>query len=369
MPGKVIAVKVERGPGGDEGPGAAGRRGHEDGERDPRAARRAGEVGGGEGRGRGGARGRCWWRWRNDTGRGGSRWSRSGRATACRTRPPRSPSTTASPSPGPARRRACAWSRWAPSSRRSGCRRWRARTRSTAGCAARRARARRCWSPTARASRPRGDAGVREIAVFTAASETFSRKNTNAAHRRDLRPLRRVRARGARGRDVGARLRLHLLRLPVRGAGGPRARGRRGGAAGRPRLRRDLDRRHHRRGRADPGGGRGGPAARGDPAREAGRPLPRHARHRARQRGGRAAGGRRGRGQLGGRPRRLPVRAGGERQPRHRGPALHAARDGHRDRGGPGRGGGRVARPRPAPRPRAAQPLPAGDAGRSATPR
>ena len=52
------------------------------------------------------------------------------------------------------------------------------------------------------------------------------------------------------------------------------------------------------------------------------------------------AGGHRDRGQLGGRPRRLPVRAGGQRQPRHRGPPLHAPRHGHRDRRGPGRGGG-----------------------------
>ena len=39
-PGKVIAVKVAPGPGGDEGRRAAGGRGHEDGERHPRAARR-----------------------------------------------------------------------------------------------------------------------------------------------------------------------------------------------------------------------------------------------------------------------------------------------------------------------------------------
>ena len=53
-------------------------------------------------------------------------------------------------------------------------------------------------------------------------------------------------------------------------------------------LRRGLDRRHHRRGGADPGRGRDGPPRRGDPARAAGRPLPRHARHRPRQRAGRA---------------------------------------------------------------------------------
>ena len=36
MPGKVIAVKVAPGQAVAKGAGAAGRRGHEDGERDPR---------------------------------------------------------------------------------------------------------------------------------------------------------------------------------------------------------------------------------------------------------------------------------------------------------------------------------------------
>ena len=46
---------------------------------------------------------------------------------------------------------------------------------------ARRARGRPCWCPTARASSAPATAGAREIAVFTAASETFNRKNINAS--------------------------------------------------------------------------------------------------------------------------------------------------------------------------------------------
>ena len=56
--------------------------------------------------------------------------------------------------------------------------------------------------------------------------------------------------------------------------------------------------------------------------------------------------GHRDRGQLGGRPGRLSLRAGRQREPGHRGPALHAARHGHRDRRRPRPGGRRVARAR-----------------------
>ena len=176
-------------------------------------------------------------------------------------------------------------------------------------------------------------AGAREIAVFTAASETFNRKNTNASHRRELRPLRGVRARGAGRGSVGARLRLHLLRLSLRGPGGSRAGSwrSRGGCSMRDATRSPS---------ATPSGWRCPPrsadvlgrlAGRGRP-RGPGRALPRHAGHGPRQRARRPRGGHRHRRQLGGRPGRLPLRAGGQRQPRHRGPALHAPRHGHRDR-------------------------------------
>ncbi len=56
--------------------------------------------------------------------------------------------------------------------------------------------------------------------------------------------------------------------------------------------------------------------------------LPRHARHRARQRAGGAAAGDRRRRQFGGRPGRLPLRAGRQRQPRHRRPPVYVARHG-----------------------------------------
>ena len=48
-------------------------------------------------------------------------------------------------------------------------------------------------------------AGAREIAVFTAASETFNRKNTNAAHRRVVRALRASSLPEARGAGMWVR--------------------------------------------------------------------------------------------------------------------------------------------------------------------
>ena len=69
----------------------------------------------------------------------------------------------------------------------------------------RRARTRgcRCSCPTARASSAAREAGAREIAVFTAASETFNRKNINAVIDESFAALRGVRARGARERRSG----------------------------------------------------------------------------------------------------------------------------------------------------------------------
>ena len=71
MPGKVIAVKVAPGDAVTQGRRAARRRGDEDGERGPRAARRRREVRGARRSARWWRRGRCWWSWTNDTGRGG----------------------------------------------------------------------------------------------------------------------------------------------------------------------------------------------------------------------------------------------------------------------------------------------------------
>ena len=114
--------------------------------------------------------------------------------------------------------RACAWSRSAPSSRRSGCRRWRARTRS-----ARRVRRAAGRAPAGAGAEPPGVRGgarrrrAREIAVFTAASETFNRKNINACIDESFARFAEFVPEALARRHVGARLRLHLLRLPVRG--------------------------------------------------------------------------------------------------------------------------------------------------------
>ena len=99
----------------------------------------------------------------------------------------------------------------------------------------------------ARASSGAGG-GRPEVAVFTAASETFNRKNINASIDESFARFAEFVPEARREGTARARLCLHLLRLPVRRRGGSRE-GRRGGAppAGR-RLRRGLDRRHHRRG-------------------------------------------------------------------------------------------------------------------------
>ena len=73
-----------------------------------------------------------------------------------------------------------------------------------------------------------------------------------------------------------------------------------------------------------------------------------------------------GRGQRRRRQRGLPVRARRLGQPRHRRPALHAPRDGHRDGRRPRRRGRGVPRARRAARPDAALPLPPGRAARGA---
>ena len=74
--------------------------------------------------------------------------------------------------------------------------------------------------------------------------------------------------------------------------------------------------------------------------------LPRYAAHRRRVRVGRGRGGGDRPRRLGGRVRRLPVRAACDRQRRHRGRALPARPRGRRDRCGPRRAdlGGEVAR-------------------------
>ena len=203
-------------------------------------------------------------------------------------------------------------------------------------------------------------AGAREIAVFTAASETFNRRNTNATIDESFARFAEFVPEAKR---EGLRVRGYVstcFGCPYEGAVPPErvvdvARrlvdagcdevsiGDTIGVAV-PTQVADVMGRLKRR---DPGG---------SPRRA----LPRHARHRPRQRAGGAAGGRARRRQLRRRPRGLPLRARRVRQPGHRGPPLHAPRDGDRDRRRP-RGGGRgLARARRPARPGAALPLPPG---------
>ena len=230
-------------------------------------------------------------------------------------------------------RRACRWSRSGPSCRRSGCRRWPAPTR----CSARVAQAGRASAAGARPE-PRGLRGA--LGGRRARDRRLHRRQRDLQpqeHQRlDRRVVRALRARScrearARG-SARARLRLDLLRLPLRGPGRPGARGR--VARRLPRSACDEISIGDTIGVGVPTqvAGRDGRAAASGPGRGARGPLPRHARHRARERAGGAAGGRHDRRQLGRRARRLPLRAGRRGQPRDRGPALHAARDGHRDR-------------------------------------
>ncbi len=107
-------------------------------------------------------------------------------------------------------------------------------------------------------------ARVDVVAVFTAASETFSRKNTNASIADTLERFAPVIAASpvpVRGYVSTA------FMLPLRGAGGPGAGAPGGDRAHRARLPGDLPRRHDRPGHAGPGA----PSARGGAGRRAGR--------------------------------------------------------------------------------------------------
>ena len=126
--------------------------------------------------------------------------------------------------------------------------------------------------------------------MFTAASETFNRKNINAGVDESIERFRPV---VARAKEEKVRVRGYVstaFGCPVRRGhrAGGRARGR--AQAARPLGRRDLDRRHDRRRDA---GGRlrrdRGALRVGRDARRARAALPRHARHRARQRVRRAS--------------------------------------------------------------------------------
>ena len=242
--------------------------------------------------------------------RGASRWSRSARATACRTRRRRSPSTTAWPSATGSSPRACPSSRWGPSSRRSGCRRWRAPTRCCAGWRLPPGVRLPVLVPNRDRVRPRARGGRARDRRVHGGERDVQPQEHERHHRRVVRPLRRVRAGGEARRAARARLRVHLLRLSVRGGRAP-------GAVV------DVARRLPEAGCDEVSIGDTigvavptqvadviGRLGRVVPVVRSGRSLPRHPGHRARERARRPRGGQRRRGQLGRRPRRLPVRAG-----------------------------------------------------------
>ena len=179
-------------------------------------------------------------------------------------------------------------------------------------------------------------AGVDEVNVVVCVSDTFSGRNQNVTADEAMRMAADVVA-AARDRgpvhDDHAR---DVVRLPVRGRGGPGA-----GRRVRPPVRRlrragALPGRHGRRRGAQPGrrphGAHPRPGRRPDGIAL---PLPQHPQHRLRQR---LRGRRRGRGRAGrerGRDRGLPVRAEGDGQHRHGRPRLHAGTDGSPDRDRP----------------------------------
>ena len=90
-------------------------------------------------------------------------------------------------------------------------------------------------------------AGVSEVAIFAAASETFSRRNINQSIDESLATYAAVCADAQAAGLAGARLSVDVLRLPVRRPDRSAARGRDFRAAARHRRLRSRDQRHDRR--------------------------------------------------------------------------------------------------------------------------
>ena len=280
-----------------------------------------------------------------------SRSSRSARATACRTRPASSPTADkiafvdrADAPPGHRSIEVSAFvvPKWVPqmADAARGVRRHHAAGRASATprwcrtCAGLDARRRRRRHARSRSSPPR--------------PRRSASSNINQSIDESLATLRGgLRRRAARTGMPRARLPVHVRSAVRSKAPSPPARGRRGRRrAARPRRLRGRRQRHDRR-RAS----RAGRATVLDAVHGA-----RAARRRSRctsttraaprsptcwRRSSRRHDVRR----LGRRPRRLPVRAGRLGQPRHRRPALHAGRAGHRDRRVAARGDGRGVAP------------------------
>ncbi len=75
----------------------------------------------------------------------------------------------------------------------------------------------RCWCRTEQGYERARAVGVTEIAVFTAASEAFNRKNINASIDESIERFTPVMERAQGRRRQGARLCIHRARLPVSG--------------------------------------------------------------------------------------------------------------------------------------------------------
>ena len=170
----------------------------------------------------------------------------------------------------------------------------------------------------ARARPRRSSAGLREVSVFGAASESFSRRNINHGIAESFTNFRGV-IRGSRGgRRPRARVPLHRVRVPLRRRRARRARGRTDGRSAADGRLRSRHQRHDWRRPPRPGMARArrrrGPRA----ARTRRAALPRHPRHRPRQRAGGAAGRRddvrRVVRRAGGMSRTRPARTGISRQ-------------------------------------------------------
>ena len=202
--------------------------------------------------------------------------------------------------------------------RRRGAARRSYRTSEECGC--------RCSSPTSEGWTRALDKGVRDIAIFASATETFAQRNLNRSFEEQFAMFEPV---VTRAREAGLRVRGYLSMCfgdPWEGDGADRPGGESRCPAHRPRLHASCPsatRSGWRRLATSSGWSRelvGAGLLRG----AAGRPLPRHVRAGAVERPGRDAGRRRDARLLGGWARRVPVRRERHRKPGHRGPGLAA---------------------------------------------
>ena len=192
--------------------------------------------------------------------------------------------------------------------------------------------------PNLRGARRALDRGLTEIEAVVSASDTHNRKNVNRVDRGVTGRHRGGHRRGASARRHLPGDRVDRVGLPVRGrraggAGGP------GGIDGRWPTARTAISFGDTTGMATPRRVRElvGAFRSAHPDVAAQPAFPQHPRHRPGQRAHRARARGVGLRRLGGRARRLPVRAGRHRQHRHRGTRAHGRGHGRGDRDRPGR--------------------------------